>query len=374
MNSNDRLVKRFMEMVRIDSPSYQEAEFKEYLYTHLQKRGLVVKEDASRAVTGSNSGNLIAFFPGKNINHPVIMLAVHMDTVEPGKGIEPQLKDGEIRSSGTTILGADDKAGVAVVMEVVDLLLASKDDHPPLELVFTIAEEQGLVGAKALDITMMKAELGYVLDSDGQAGEIVYKGPSQDQIEWTITGRAAHAGMCPEEGINAIQAAAQAIAGLRLGRIDEETTCNIGIINGGTARNIVPETCYVKGETRSLNEEKLQTLTEQMVTDFKRAVEAYGASCEAVVEHLYPAFELNSGEQVIKLAEQAATELGFTPRLVKSGGGCDANIFNGKGIPVANLGIGMKHPHTNSETIEVKDLEDATRWLYQIIIKAGGIA
>lgn len=371
MINSERLVNLFMEMVSIDSVSFEEADYKEYLYTHLQTRGLVVKEDGAASVTGSNSGNLIAFLPGRKLMSPVVLLAVHMDTVEPGHGIKAVLQDGRLTAAGNTILGADDKAGVAVVLEVLELLLTSDVTHPPLELVFTVGEEQGLLGAKALEQSRLKAEFGYVLDSDGQAGEIVYKGPSQNQIEWTVTGRAAHAGMCPEEGINAIQAAAKAIASLQLGRIDEETTCNIGIITGGTARNIVPETCYVKGESRSLDEDKLQKLTKQMVEDFQTTVEAYGASCEAQVQHLYPAFELPADAPVIELAARAARELGLTPRLVKSGGGCDANIFNGRGIPVANLGVGMQHPHTTKETILVSDLEEVTRWLYQIIISAG---
>ncbi|MGE5381475.1 MAG: M20/M25/M40 family metallo-hydrolase, partial [Methylocystaceae bacterium] len=286
-------------------------------------------------------------------------------------GIKPQLKDGRITASGDTILAADDKAGVAVILEMLDLLLTNDITHPPLELVFTVGEEQGLLGAKALDMSMIKADFGYVLDSDGSAGEIVYKGPSQNQIEWKVVGRAAHAGMCPEEGISAIQAAAQAIAGLKLGRIDEETTCNIGIINGGNARNIVPEQCYIKGEARSLEEDKLQVLTDQLVKEFKTAVETYGAACEAEIQKLYPAFELAAEDQVLVLARDAAVDLGFTPHLVKSGGGSDANIFNSRGIPVANLGVGMRHPHTSKEHIEVSDLEAVTRWLYQIVLKAG---
>lgn len=358
-------------MVRIDSPSYQEADYKEYLYSYLQSRGLVVKEDNAGAAVGSNSGNLIAFLPGRKINTPVVMLGVHMDTVHPGKGIEPQLRDGSVVSSGSTILGADDKAGVAAVLEVLETLLTSEVAHPPLELVFTIAEEQGCMGAKALDMAMIKADFGYVLDSDGEAGEIVNRGPGGNIINWQVIGRAAHAGMRPEDGINAIQAASRAIAGLKLGRIDEETTCNIGVINGGTARNIVPDSCNVKGESRSLNGDKLKDLTEKMVADFTTAVKAYGADCETTVEHLYPAYELNPEEQVLKLAAQAAIDLGITPQLVKSGGGSDANIFNSRGLPVANLGVGMRNPHTNQEYIKVSDLTEVTRWLYQIVIKAG---
>jgi len=371
MINSQRLINLLMDMVRIDSPSYQEANYKEYLYSHLQSRGLLVKEDHAGAAIGSNSGNLIAFLPGRQLTSPVVLLGVHMDTVQPGKGIEPQLRDGIVVSAGSTILGADDKAGVAAVLEVLEILLTGEVAHPPLELVFTIAEEQGCMGVKALDMAMVKAEFGYVLDSDGQAGEIVYKGPGGNIINWQITGRAAHAGMCPEAGINAIQAAAQAIAGLKLGRIDEETTCNIGLIDGGTARNIVPEKCYVKGESRSLDGDKLRELTDKMAADFKAAVEAYGASCETTVEHLYPAYELRPEERVLQLASQAAIDLGLTPHLVKSGGGSDANIFNSRGLPVANLGVGMQHPHTTQECIRVSDLEAVTRWLYQIIIKAG---
>lgn len=371
MISEKRLIDEFMRMVSIDSVSYREADFRDYIIKKLGEFGIKCQEDDAAAKVNGNSGNLVAFVPGQGKDGPTILLSAHMDTVEPGKGIKPRLEGERIVADGRTILAADDKAGVAVILETVRVLCESKIPHPPLQLLFTVCEEQGLKGVKALDMSLIWADFGYVLDSDGTAGEIVIMGPSHNRIEWTVTGKAAHAGMNPEQGINAIQAAARGLSVLPCGRIDEETTCNIGVISGGTARNIVPEKCYVEAEVRSLNENKLEELTSRLNDTFRTAVMEYGADCEIAVERMYPAFRLSEEDLVVRLAVKAAEKVGCQPRLVKSGGGSDANILNARTVPVANLGMGMRNPHTAHEHIFVSDLVKTAEWVLAIVREAG---
>jgi len=360
-----------MRMVSIDSVSFKEAEFRDYLINEMASLGIKCQEDDAAAKVKGNSGNLVAYVPGRGKDGPTILLSAHMDTVEPGTGIKPRREGERIVSDGSRILAADDKAGIAVILETVKVLTESGIPHPPLQLLFTVCEEQGLKGVKALDMSLIWADFGYVLDSDGTAGEIVVMGPSHNRIEWTVTGKAAHAGMNPEEGINAIQAAARGLSALPCGRIDEETTCNIGVISGGTARNIVAEKCYVEAEVRSLNENKLEELTSRLNETFSAAVKDYGAGCDIAVERMYPAFRLSEDDLVVRLAVKAAQKVGCEPRLAKSGGGSDANILNARTVPVANLGLGMRKCHTTCEHIFISDLVQTAEWILAIVREAG---
>lgn len=340
-------MEEFLKLVEIDSPSGEEKEIAHYIKETLQQQGVKVEEDAA--------GNLLARLPG-DPGMPVLMIGAHMDTV-PARGVKGVIKEGAIYSEGDTILGADDKAAIAGLLSLVRKLREAREAHPPLELVFTVGEEVGLKGAKAFDVGRLQARMGFVLDSAGELGSMVVQAPVQNQMEVFITGRAAHAGINPEEGISAIKVAARAVAEMRLGRIDAETTANIGRIEGGEARNIVPERVYIMGEARSLVRAKLDAQTQHMEECFRKAAEEAGAGVEIKVELLYPEFCLKPDAPVVQLAREAALSLGLTPRLEKSGGGSDANIFNSRGLPTVNLGIGMRQVHTRQEHIYIRDLE-----------------
>ncbi|NLC07170.1 MAG: M20/M25/M40 family metallo-hydrolase [Syntrophomonadaceae bacterium] len=363
VNSN-RLLNEFINLVKIDSPSGEERKLADYLIKRLTALDLEVIEDNAGQVMGTATGNLIARLPG-NQTLPTILIGAHMDTV-PGRGIVPVIRDNAVYSDGSTILGADDKVGIAAILEAIQIMKENCIDHGPIELLFTVAEEIGLKGVKNLDFSLLKAKMGFVLDSDGEIGSIIIQGPCQNQLEATITGKAAHAGINPEEGINAIQVAARAINAMRLGRIDEETTANIGIIQGGEARNIVPEKVYLKGETRSLKRPRLEEETRYMQDCLEKAAQEFGAKVQIETELLYPEFCLQESDLVVRIAQEAASQLGRKASLVKSGGGSDANILNSRGLPTANLGVGMRQVHTREEHVFLKDLNLLPLYLVKI--------
>lgn len=368
--NRDRIVEDFLTLVRIDSESGKEGTLRNFVRSRLQDLGMEVYEDEAGEALGGESGNLIAWKDG-NLPGPSIFVGAHMDTVVPGEGVKPVVEAGVIRSSGDTILGGDDKAGIAAILEALRVLKEQNLSHSPVEVIFTVSEEQGLMGSKHLDFTRVRSKLGYVLDSDGPTGNIIVQGPTQNEFMITVTGKSAHAGMNPEDGLNAICLAAYAINHLNIGRIDKETTCNLGTINGGRARNIVPDRVVVKGEARSLTPAKLDALTQEIITVFKDKVEEKGGRCEVEIRHLYPMIDLEPGEPVVQIAARAARAMGREPVLTRTGGGSDANIFNGQGIRCANLGIGMKKVHTTEEFIMVDSLVDTARYVLQIIEEAG---
>ncbi|KFI36488.1 peptidase M20 [Peptococcaceae bacterium SCADC1_2_3] len=367
--SERRLVANFLELVQVDSPSGRERKLADLLKEKLLSLGLFVQEDKAGQKMGGTTGNLIARTSDFS-QRDRLFLCAHMDTVEPGQGIKPLVEKGIIRAKGNTVLGADDKAGIAVILEAVQVIKEEGwFDRCGLVVVFTIWEEGGLYGAKNLYYTSSRVPLGYVLDCDGPPGTIVIQAPSQDKITATIKGRAAHAGINPEEGLNAIYVCAHAIARMSLGRLDEETTANIGLISGGRATNIVPEAVYLEGEKRSLNETKRQKQTEEICGILKETAASFGAKACINTETIYPGFCLSEEAPVVQVAVKAAQSLGLTPRLKKSGGGSDANIFNSQGIPTANLGLGMQKVHTTEEFIRVADLVTSARYMVEIIKK-----
>lgn len=370
MINEERLVNEFIELVETDSESSCEGKLRDVLRAKLTSLGLLVEEDDAGKRLQGESGNLIARLAGTVDKEPVLFCA-HMDTVRPGTGVKAVIRDNTIYSQGNTVLGADDKAGIAAILEGLRVLKEHGVSHPPLEVVFTVREELGLMGSKHLDFTRIKSRLGFVLDSAGEPGNIVIRAPRQNEIEFQVFGKAAHAGINPEQGLNAIHVAARALAGLHVGRIDEETTCNLGVIEGGKARNIVADFCRIQGEARSLSPEKLENITVEMVEHFRHEVERNGATCDVRVELLYPEMNLLPDEPVVCLARQAVENLGKTPRLINTGGGSDASVFNGRGIRCANLGIGMQAVHTVDEHIHIRDLVDTTRMVFEIIKEAG---
>ena len=368
MINEERLVQHFMKMVEISSPSGEEAVFRDYLIQYFNDRSAVCVEDQAGEMLEGNSGNLLVRIAGTAANIKPLMFLTHMDTVFPGGDIKPERgDDGIIRSAGKTILASDDKAGVAAILEAYETLRENHLDYPPLELLFTVSEEQGLLGAKQFDYSCLDAEIAYALDSGGAPGTIVVKSPCQNEISYTVQGKAAHAGINPEDGINAIQIMAKALAVMPCGRLNPTTTCNFGIIKGGEARNIVAESCYAKGEARSLSRAELDQLTAQLKQTFCEEVEKNGGQPEVVIKFLYPEISLDENEKVVRLAQKAAQGLGLKVKLVSTGGGSDAAIVNGNQIRCANLGTGMSNVHTSDEFIKVKDLVDDAELVLAII-------
>ena len=364
MVNQARVLEEFLRLVKIDSLTGEERQIADYLKRKLTELGLTVWEDTAAERLGTETGNLIARLPG-NIDIPTIFWGAHMDTV-PGRGIEPVVRGEAVYSSGETILGADDKAGIAAILEAIQILKEEKINHGPIEVLLTVGEEEGLRGAKALDLNLLLAQFGFVLDSNGEIGSLVVQGPCQNLVEATIAGRAAHAGINPQDGINAIQVAAKAISAMRLGRIDDATTANIGVIQGGEARNIVPDKVYLKGETRSLKRERLEEETRQMQFCLENTAREMGATVKVEIELLYPEFCLSENEVVVQIAQDAVQRLGRQPSMDKSGGGSDANILNARGLRTINLGIAMRKVHTSEEHIFLRDLNLLPLFLVEI--------
>jgi len=367
MINEKRLIESFMELVRIDSVSGGEKEVADFLVKKLKGLGLEVTVDQAGEKVKSNSGNIIARFKGNIKEATPIMFSAHMDTVVPGKNIKPICEGDKILSSGKTILGADDKAAIAALLEALHILKENNIPCGDIEIVFSICEEIGLKGAKNLDISSLNAQMGFVLDSGGQVGEIISAAPSQNSLKIIIHGKSAHAGSNPEEGINAIQIAGFALSRMKLGRIDEETTANIGVISGGKATNIIPDEVTLEGEVRSRNEEKLEKYTKKLKQIAEDTAQEFKAKAEVKINKEYYCYNLSTDDQVIKIAMKAAKDMGLQPELHPSGGGSDANVFNKKGFPSVDLAIGMEKVHTVDEYILVKNLKKTAEYVLSII-------
>jgi tripeptide aminopeptidase len=360
--NTERLVKDFMEMVQITSLSLREKNFADYLAKRLEAMGLEVCFDNAGEKCNGSTGNIIAKLKG-NTKAPTIMFGAHMDTVVPGENIKPQIRDGAIYSDGTTILGSDDKAGIAAIIEAINYIKENNISHGDIELVFFIAEEGGLFGSKHLDYSKLDSKMAFILDSGGPVGNVIVQGPAQMKIIADFKGKAAHAGVAPEQGINAIQVAARAIDKMKLLRIDEETTANVGVISGGSATNIVADSVNVKFEARSLCNDKLKAQTDHMVDCINKACEEYNASCDLQVQLSYPAFSI----EIALLVTKAIEAIGLTPELKSTGGGSDTNVLNGNGIAAVTLAIGMTNVHTTSEYITIESLEQSAKLVASII-------
>ena len=366
MINEKRLLERFLKYVQIDSPTKEEREFALALKSELEELGMEVRMDDAGEKVGSNSGNLIGYLKGTTDGEGILFSA-HMDTVSPGRGIKPQIKDGVIYSDGTTILGGDDKAGIAAVVEAIQSIKENKIPHGDIEVAFTIFEEGGLFGSKNLDYSSIRAKKGFVLDSGGDPGTIIVQGPAQNKIDVRFIGKEAHAGVAPETGISAIQMAGEAISKMRLLRVDEDTTANIGSIKAEGPSNIVPKIVEFSAEARSLSDQKLKEQSDHMVKCCQEAAEKFGGSVEVNVETAYGAFKIAEDHPLVNVVKKACGELGIPAETTKSGGGSDTNIFNANGIEAINLGIGERKPHTLEEHLHIKDLENSARLAIEII-------
>ncbi|MGX9807730.1 M20/M25/M40 family metallo-hydrolase [Exiguobacterium acetylicum] len=356
--STARLIQEFKELVRIDSVSFAEGPFQKELIQRFQALGLTIEEDASKEKTGLGANNFIARLEGDASVEP-LFFSSHMDTVSPGQGIQPRERDGRIESDQTTILGADDKAGIAIMLEVIKRLKEQQIPHGPLEFILTAGEEVGLLGAKAVDMEMLRATYGYVLDNGGPVGGIITTSPSMYRLDVKVTGQAAHAGLEPEKGISAIEVAAQAISRMKLGRIDHETTANIGLVQGGTAMNVVMEQLEFVGEVRSFDHYKCLEQVKMIETLLNEAVSTYGAKLEFHATPLITGYHFEETHPLLVHAKTCLETIGRRARFERSGGGTDANVFNERGKVVVNLSIGYDEIHTVNEYIPIDEFEQA---------------
>ncbi|MDA3916336.1 MAG: M20/M25/M40 family metallo-hydrolase [Deltaproteobacteria bacterium] len=378
MINSQRLAQRFKTFVEIDSLSRHELDVALKIEKILTDMGADICYDTAKDQVSGNCSNLVARFKGSVKAEP-LFLAGHMDTVGPGNSIKVQFKNGVFTSDGTTILGADDKSAIAIILEVMDVIFENKLDHPPIEIIFTVCEEIGLLGAKHFDYSLMNSKFGYILDSTDTKG-VVTKAPAANKIHIKVYGKAAHAGVEPENGINAIAVASKAVSKLQLGRIDDETTCNLGKIKGGIATNIVPEFVEIHGEARSHDIKKLKTVTDSITDTFysvaKEIQDESGLPrIETIVENDFPNTNIPDDHKAVLLAKKAADNIGITLESKTIGGGADANIFFSKDIVAGVLGTGMTNVHTLNESIDIKDMENTTRLVLEILkIHAAGTA
>ncbi len=370
MANRERVMQLFTDLVSLNSPSKQERKVADYLKSKLESLGFEVEEDDAGAKIGGDAGNIIAFKKGSVPNAQPIFLCCHMDTVEPTEGIRLKIEDGKVMTDGSTILGADDKAGIAGVIEGLECIVESNAQHGDVQVIFNVSEEIGLLGAKALDHTKIRADLGYVFDTERPVAGITVSAPSHENIIVNIVGKAAHAGMAPEKGVSAIVAASRAIARMKLGRIDHETTANVGVIEGGKARNIVPDLVTVKAEARSRSEEKLVQMVEHVRELFESEARKIGAQTEIDNTREYTSYRFSEEDDVVKLAVNACKRIGIDPVFLEGGGGSDANVFNSAGIPTVVIGVGYENAHSSAEQISIDDLVTAAQYAAELVLAA----
>ncbi len=368
--SRERLTELFLELAGLASPSRRERPVADAVAAHLRAMGVSVHEDGTGPQIGGDAGNVWCVVQGDGVR-PHLALGAHMDTVEPSGRLEPVLDEsGVFRNAGGTILGADDKAAIAALIHATELMLGAGRSFPTYELFFTVSEETGLVGIKHLGEHVLSSPLAAVFDSSGPVGGITVKAPSQQGLRAVFRGRAAHAGVEPERGRSAIQAAARAIEAMSLGRIDEETSANIGVIHGGVASNIVPDLCEIRGECRSHDDEKLAHVAASMVDALQEGAARTGVDVEINLVHEYRAFALTGRSPVVRLSKAAVSALGLEPRLLTGGGGSDANVLNARGLPTVNLDAGMMQVHSPDEYLALEELERLCALVIQMILLA----
>ena len=354
-----RLTDFFLELCAIPSPPGQERAVADRVTHELDAIGLAWDEDDAGPTIGSTSGNVLCRLPGRSPDGGVpIFLCAHFDTVPLAGELEPVIGEDEIvRNAGGTILGADNKSALAVMVEAARRIVDEARPHAGIELLFTPMEEIGLVGATAFDIGRLEAQLGYVYDQAAPIGDVITGSPTAQELVLTFVGRAAHAGMYPEEGRSAIVAAARAIADMPNGRLDELTTVNVGVISGGTARNVVPERCTLQAEVRSHRDARVTEIVQQLVDASAFAASLSDCTLETRIEPKYRGYRFRDDDVPVRLAVDALGRAGYTARLGLSGGAADANVFNARGLPCVNLANGMTDIHTPDERIAVADLE-----------------
>jgi tripeptide aminopeptidase len=367
----ERLHATFEALCRIPSPTGDERAVADWITQELQGFGLAVEEDQAGSQIGSNAGNLLARMPGTAAT--TLLLCAHMDTVPLTAEVEPVLRDGGWENANEGILGADNKAAVAAIIEVARIRgLAGGDHEVGIELLFTVAEETGLNGAKQFDVGRLSSSFGYVFDHASPVGEIITASPSQMSIRAEIRGRAAHAGLQPEDGVSAIVAGANAIVNMPQGRFDAETTANVGTVRGGTATNVVPDRCAIAAEIRAVEQDQLDRYLTQAIDALQDAADTAGCDLDLDVQQLFTGYRLGPRDPTVVLAGRALRRLGYEPTLRSSGGGADANVFRRAGFPCTNLANGTERAHQRTERVSGEALEANLDLMLSLIDEAGG--
>ena len=363
--NTQRLVDNFLRYVQIDSESYNELEMAKAVMEELKELGFEVYTDDCGKNFGSNAGNVYGTLKGDE-SKETILFSAHMDTVKPGNGVKPIITDGVIHTDGTTVLGGDDKSGIAAILEAVRTIKEEGINHPTIEVVFTVCEEVGLLGSRNLDYSRITAKKAAVLDSSGDAGTILNAAPGQIKIDGYFVGKSAHAGIAPETGISAIQIAAEAVSNMKLLRIDEETTANVGTLCAEYATNIVPEKVRFIAEARSRCDEKLAAQKAHMVKCITDACEKFGGKWEGEVRDSYYAYHLADDDAWLNEIAAACERINLPVNIKGSGGGSDANNMNRNGIRSVVLGTGMSKVHSVNEEITIANLENTTKLVLEL--------
>jgi tripeptide aminopeptidase len=368
-----RLHASFESLCRIPSETGDERAVADWLIRELGAMGLAVEEDDAGAVVGSNAGNLLARIPARGGNRRrSILLCAHMDTVPLTAPVEPVFVNDGWENAGEGILGADNKAALAALVETARILCAAGDGlDVGVELLFTIAEETGLRGATAFDAGRLHSDLGYVFDHASPLGEIIVAAPTLTKFGAEIRGRAAHAGLHPELGVSAIAAAAQAIVAMPQGRLDPETTANIGTIRGGTATNVVSERCWIEAEVRGIDQGRVDAVLTESIDAIQDAVDQASCDVDITVQRLIGGYRVRPHELSLELAERALRAIGHEPRPIISGGGSDANALRSAGFQCTNLANGTERAHEPGERVSSAALEDGLALICALLEAAG---
>ncbi|MDR1044338.1 MAG: M20/M25/M40 family metallo-hydrolase [Candidatus Adiutrix sp.] len=365
------IVEEFLELVKIESHCRRERALADAVKTKLEALGFTVEEDQVGALIGGDTGNLIARLEG-DPERPPILWSAHLDRVDNHGHIQPRIADGVIRSDGSSILGADDVSGLCAILDGLRRVQAEKIPHGDLEVVFSVAEEVGLLGARYLDYSRIKSRTAYVVDTGGPLGSIVNQAPAHYGLKLKIYGHSAHAGMEPENGLSAIRVGATALSRLREGRLSRCTTSNFGIFQAGKQANIVCDYAEITGEARSTCPRELENYIEEVRLLFTKVADEFGARMEMGTNLEYPAFRVDESEEVVRLAALAMRRLGLSPRVIPGGGGLDGNYFNEHGIQAVGLSPGYQKVHSSEEAQPVEDLVKMGRLVTEIMRAAAG--
>jgi tripeptide aminopeptidase len=373
--NTDRLVKTFLDLVQIDSPSKQEAAVADYIEKALAPLGVTCRRDDAGTKIGGNCGNLYVRMAARESQAPGVLFSAHMDCVQPCVGVKPKVENGVIRSDGSTVLGSDDKSGVATIMEMLRCLHESDMPHGTVEAVFDVAEEIGLLGANHVELSKLAAKCAFILDSE-ELDRVVYRAPSANRMHYEVDGVAAHAGMAPERGVSAIEVFAEAVSHMKLGRLDPDSTANIGTVNSGRATNIVADKLVSTAEARSHSNGVLEAQTAHMAACFEDAVKKFTKTVDGKVvkpvfrgdvKREFTAMDIPLDSPAYKLAADAGRALGIDMQPMSIGGGTNANVYNAKGMPAVVIGCGMKDEHTNTEHVHIADMEMSVKLCLAIV-------
>ena len=363
----EQVLARFLELVAIDGPSGHERRVADHLLPVFEELDMRVVFDHADSQVGGDCGNLFAWWKGTNPDAEPIFLSCHMDTVLPTGNLRPVVDDGLVRSDGNSILGADDRAALCAYLEGLRAVHESGVRCGPVQIILTVSEQPGMLGARAMDYSLVRAKRGYIYDSSGDVGQLILQGPFSDRFRIRFRGRKAHLGLAVEEGINAIEMAANAIVNTTLGRIDAETVVGMGVIRGGEMASIIPDEVEVVGEVRSLVEDKVREQIDRVAAMAKEAAAAFGGQAEVVIEPKYQGWSIDPASEHVRAASRAAEYIGATPYFAETLGGADTNIFVEHGLTCMTLGIGFQKIHSFDEHISIDNLEAAARHVAAII-------